>query len=93
MTRMLIRRRTAEIPVTREHLQEGYEAGVHPIALAIDDAMPGFGHVEIMLRGALCWTGEDVTTLRFSALSAEYITACDIRMQREPFTLTAEVSS
>ena len=90
---MRVPRGPAEIPVTRENITEGYEAGVHPVALAIRDAMPRFADVDIMPRGALCWAGEDVTTLRFDQLGAEYVTACDLHMQREPFTLTAEVSS
>lgn len=89
-----------KITVTAEHIRESYAGdaepygkGEHPVALAIKAAMPQFEDVDVMTAGALCWTGDDVTTLRFTGLGREYIEACDYRMQREPFTLTAEVSS
>ena len=102
MTRqtMLVPRGTVEITVTAAHLRESYAAdgecyvlGAHPVALAIKAAMPQFDDVDIMPAGALCWAGDSVTTLRFTGLGREYIAACDGRMQREPFTITAEVSS
>lgn len=100
MTAMLVPRGTVEITVTTENLRESYTGdaecyalGTHPVALAIKAAMPQFDDVDIMPAGALCWAGDSVTTLKFTGLGREYITACDHRMQREPFTLTAEVSS
>ena len=64
---------------------------MHPVSLAVLDALPGTEDADIIRLGAYAWTGDDVTLLRFDHDGIAFVGACDGHEKVSPVTFTAEV--
>lgn len=82
---------TVTVNVTQEHIDQAAAEGLHPVSLAVIDAIPGTEDADVIRDGAYAWSGDDVTLLRFSPPGVAFISACDGRGAVSPVTFTAEV--
>ena len=79
------------VNVTQEHIDRAEAEGLHPVSLAVIDAIPGTEDADIIRDGAYAWTGDEVTLLRFDRDGTAFVRACDGHEKVSPVTFTAEV--
>lgn len=80
------------VNVTQEHIDRAAAEWLHPVSLAILDAVPGTEDADVARDGAYLWTGNDVTWLRFDRDGTAFVSACDGHQAGlSPVTFTAEV--
>jgi hypothetical protein len=79
------------VSVTQEHIDRAEAEGIHPVSLAILDAVPGTEDADVINEGAYLWIGDDVTFLRFGRDGIAFTRACDHHEAVSPVTFTAEV--
>lgn len=79
------------VNVTQKHVDRAAAEDLHPVALAVLEALPGTEDVDVIRDGAYAWTGLEVTLLRFDAAGVEFARACDRHEAVSPVTFRAEV--
>jgi hypothetical protein len=82
---------TVTVNVTQEHLDRADSEGLHPVSLAVVDALPGTEDADIIRDGAYAWKGNEVTLLRFDRDGTAFVHACDGHEKASPVTFKAEV--
>lgn len=80
-----------DVVVTQDHIDRAAADGLHPVALAVIDAVPGADFADIVRDGAYACAGGDVMMLRFDRDGAEYTRACDGHKAVSPVTFKAQV--
>ena len=78
------------VNVTQEHIDRADAEGLHPVSLAILDAMPGTDDADVIRDGAYTWTGDEVTFLRFGPDGIAFLSTLAMS-PGSPVTFTAEV--
>lgn len=81
------------ITVTEEHISRGYAKGIHPVSLAVLDALPGFEDVDILVDRAICWVGVRSTDLLFDKAGQWIVSECDQRTAAGPFEFRAKAAA
>ena len=79
------------VNVTQDHIDRAASEGLHPVSLAVIDALPGTEDADVIRDGAYAWCGDDVTLLRFDPAGAVFTEACDHHLALSPVTFQAEV--
>ena len=79
------------VNVTQEHLDRAAAEDLHPVSLAVIDAIPGTEDADVIRDGAYAWRGTEVTLLRFGRDGTEFVSACDGHEKVSPVTFSAEV--
>jgi hypothetical protein len=82
---------TVTVTVTQEHIDRATAEGLHPVSLALLNAVPGTEDADVINDGAYLWTGNDVTLLRFDRDGTAFVRACDHHEAVSPVTFQAEV--
>jgi hypothetical protein len=82
---------TVTVNVTQEHIDRADAEDLHPVSLAVLDALPGTEDADIIRDGAYAWKGAEVTLLRFDRDGTAFVYACDGHEQVSPVTFQAEV--
>lgn len=79
------------VNVTQEHIDRAELADLHPVSLAVIDAVPGTEDVDMIRDGAYAWRGDEVTLLRFGRDGIAFVKACGGHEAVSPVTFQAEV--
>ena len=82
---------TITVTVTQEHIDRAEAEGLHPVSLAVIDALPGTQDADIIRDGAYAWTRDEMKVLRLDRDEAAFVYACDGHLKVSPVTFTAEV--
>lgn len=82
---------TVTVIVTQEHIDRAAAEDLHPVALAVIDALPGTEDADVIRDGAYAWHGNEVRLLRFGRDGTEFVSACDGQKPVSPVVFTAEV--
>lgn len=78
------------VNVTQEHIDRAEAEGLHPVSLAVIDAVPGTGDADVIRDGAYAWCGDEVTFLRFGPDGIAFLSTLAMS-SGSPVTFTAEV--
>lgn len=79
------------VTVTQEHIDRAEAEGLHPVSLAVIDAIPGTEDADVIRDGVYAWTGDEVTLLRFDGDGTAFTMARDHHLAVSPVTFKAQV--
>src|SRR5580700_11377685 len=80
------------VNVTQDHIDRAASEGLHPVSLAVIDALPGTEDADVIRDGAYAWKGDECTLLRFGRDGTAFVYRCDgHEAGLSPVTFKAEV--